>query len=131
MATGRSLSELGTTLRWSDLNAFLIHLPSTSHTRAQLAPDLTEETLRLEQWTRPEMLLLGIFYDAWERNELLRRAVEPEELPTKGIISRLLDRMENPTPSPTEQENPRPKTSAEITQLIKARETPAPTLQDP
>lgn len=42
---GRSLSEMGRTLRWSDLSAILIHLPPDSHMRkvvSRLGPESGE-----------------------------------------------------------------------------------------
>lgn len=82
---GRSLSELGKTLRWTDIEALLLHLPSTSHVRRKIAP----EAARAAEWTTPTAQLLGAIYDHVERTELERRGVPEEHLPDT-VISRVL-----------------------------------------
>lgn len=91
---GRSLSELGRTLRWSDLKAMLIHLPDTAHVRRVLAP----EAARLAEWMTPTNILLGALYDAWEVDALIRKGVPDEQLPTRGVLDRII----NPDPKRVE-----------------------------
>lgn len=121
---GRSLSELGRTLRWTDIEAMLLHLPATSHVSRALSPEAAREAARIEGWTSPTVSMLGLFFDAWERNELLRRGVPAEKLPEQGVISRILSPEEAEKKSSEAAVKPvRPKRSAaEIRQMVKDRE---------
>lgn len=119
---GRSLSELGRTLRWSDVKAMLLHLPATSHSRRLLAP----EAARAAEWTTPLMLLLGQMYDAWEIDALLRRGVEESRLPARGVIARALGAGASDEAREVESTAPQPRrapSASEIRARVKALET--------
>lgn len=88
---GRSLSELGKTLRWSDVEAMLLHLPATSHVRRKLSPDAA----RAAEWTTPTAQLLGALYDHAERTDWERRGIPRENFPDT-IISRVLNADDQP-----------------------------------
>lgn len=119
---GRSLSELGRTLRWSDLNALIIHLPATSHMHQVLDPVHAQEIARIEQWTAPEVIILGAIFDTHEA-QIFARA--QEEAPKQGIVSRMLQKISTSHQSEGEKiQERRPVASAsEIRQAVKARET--------
>lgn len=82
---GRSLAELGTTMRWTDLRAFLLHAPPTSYYRRQTDPS----TARREEYQLalmdPTNRLLGEVFD---QLQWLRQGVPDEH----GIVFRLLAR---------------------------------------
>lgn len=82
---GRSLAELGTTMRWTDLRAFLLHAPPTSYYRRQTDPS----TARREEYQlalmNPTNRLLGELFD---QLQWLRQGVPDEH----GVIFRLLAR---------------------------------------
>lgn len=122
---GRSLSELGRTLRWTDLNALLIHLPATSHVHRVLSPDRAQLEARLEEWTSPEVVLLGALIDAQEAEILARAGEKP---PAQGVVARMLQKIAgtNPRPSGETAVVKKPPVSASaIRQAVKERETPA------
>lgn len=117
---GRSLSELGGALRWSDVHAMLLHLPAGSHVRRLVAP----EVVHVEQWTTPEVILLGALFDANEAEVLARAG---EDRPERGIVSRMLQKVARPDAPSVGADSvvKAPVVSASaIRQAVKARETP-------
>ena len=82
---GRSLAELGTTMRWTDIRAFLLHAPPTSYYRRQVDP----ATARREEYQLalmdPTNRLLGEVFD---QLQWLRQGAPDEH----GVIFRLLAR---------------------------------------
>lgn len=83
MERGRSLSELGRRLRWTDVRAFMMCLPSTSYFREQQNPKAALHA----RWSTPEVQLLGLLVDAAELSRLGGQDVQEYQ----GIIARTLD----------------------------------------
>lgn len=113
---GRSLSELGRTLTWSDMWALIRSLPERSYTYRLLHPQQAEKAL----WNDPQVLMLGAIFDLIERNFLLDRGVQPDP-DTRGIIGRVTSTVDGPTdtknkPSPVSRE----KKALSIAQQIRA-----------
>lgn len=121
MERGRSLSELGSTLRWSDLAAFVRFLPASSHFRSVEEPDLARRLSWLEGLADPQVILVGELYDLVEAALYGRAGQDP---PAERIVQRLGQRalVESSVASPAEsaesvaEEQParRGKSSAEI-----------------
>lgn len=67
MMIGRSLSELGRTLRWTDLRAFMGTLGVESHFWRKIAPEATAKAARKADFLRVENQLLTMVHDAiWD-----------------------------------------------------------------
>lgn len=80
---GRSLAELGKTMRWTDIRAFLLYAPPTSNYRRAVDP----EEARREEYQlalmEPTNRLLG---DVVDQLQWLRRGVPDDH----GVIFRML-----------------------------------------
>lgn len=90
MERGRSLSELGRSLRWSDLYAFIQFLPPNSHTKKVLAPDLAkqwERNQRVNEWNSPVVRLLGQIFDSWYAIKLASNGAQANDM--KPIVWQL------------------------------------------
>lgn len=115
MQRGRSLSELGRTMRWSDLRAFIGFLPASSHFRREEEPEQARALSWIEGLSTPQAALLGEMVDLIEADMLLRAGQKP---PEQTAIQRLAQRVtageKKPTaPRPTAKGKKR-KTSEEI-----------------
>lgn len=67
MLVGRSLSELGRTLCWTDLRAFISTLGVESNFWRKLAPEETAKAARKAEILRMDNQLLTLIYDAiWD-----------------------------------------------------------------
>lgn len=82
---GRSLAELGTTMRWTDIRAFLLHAPPTSYYRRQVDPAAARREEYQLALMNPTNRLLGELFD---QLQWLRQGVPDEH----GVIFRLLAR---------------------------------------
>lgn len=89
MERGRSLSELGRSMTWSDLRAFITHLPPTAHYWRMEEPDRAMQSAWAEALSTPQTILLGQLFDLLETDILLRAGQQPSET---GIITRLANR---------------------------------------
>lgn len=83
---GRSLSELGKTMRWTDLTAFLLHAPPTSYYRRAVDPEGARREEYQDMLTQPSTKFLGDIYD---QVEALRTGV----LDPHGIVVRTLAKL--------------------------------------
>lgn len=79
MERGRSLSELGRTLTWVDLRAFVKYLPPSSHFRQAEHPDLARQLHWAQRLAEPDVVLLGDIYDLLEAQMYLRAGQSPPE----------------------------------------------------
>lgn len=93
MERGRSLSELGRSMTWSDLRAFILHLPVTSHFWRKEEPERARQSAWVESLAAPHTIVLGQLYDLMETDLLLRAGQQPSEL---GIVQRLAGRVREP-----------------------------------
>lgn len=91
MERGRSLSELGRSMTWSDLRAFILHLPVTSHFWRKEEPERARQSAWAESLAAPHTIVLGLLYDMVETDLLLRAGQQPSEL---GIVQRLAGRVQ-------------------------------------
>lgn len=89
MEHGRSLSELGRSMRWSDLRAFISFLPASSHFRREEEPEQARALAWLEGLSTPQAALLGDLVDLIETDMLLRAGQKP---PDRTAIQRLAQR---------------------------------------
>lgn len=89
MERGRSLSELGRSMRWSDLRAFIGFLPASSHFRREEEPEQARALAWLEGLSTPQAALLGDLVDLIEADMLLRAGQKP---PDRTAIQRLAQR---------------------------------------
>nr|DAJ61529.1 MAG TPA: hypothetical protein [Caudoviricetes sp.] len=89
MERGRSLSELGRSMRWSDLRAFIGFLPASSHFRREEEPEQARALAWLEGLSTPQAALLGDLVDLIEADMLLRAGQNP---PDRTAIQRLAQR---------------------------------------
>lgn len=93
MECGRSLSELGRSMTWSDLRAFILHLPLTSHFWCKEEPEKARQSAWVESLAAPHTIVLGQLYDLMEADFLLRAEQQPSEV---GIVQRLAGRVREP-----------------------------------
>lgn len=89
MERGRSLSELGRSMRWSDLRAFIGFLPASSHFRREEEPEQARALAWVEGLSTPQAALLGDLVDLIEADMLLRAGQKP---PDRTAIQRLAQR---------------------------------------
>lgn len=89
MERGRSLSELGRSMRWSDLRAFIGFLPASSHFRCEEEPEQARALAWLEGLSTPQAALLGDLVDLIEADILLRAGQNPSD---RTAIQRLAQR---------------------------------------
>lgn len=82
---GRSLAELGKSMRWTDLRAFLLHAPPTSYYRRQADPAAARREEYQLELMNPTNRLLGEVFD---QLQWLRQGAPDEH----GVIFRLLAR---------------------------------------
>lgn len=80
---GRSLSELGRDMRWTDLRAFLLYAPPTSYYRRQVDPSAARREEYQLSLMSPTNRLLGEVFD---QVQWLRQGGPDEH----GIIFRML-----------------------------------------
>lgn len=67
MAVGRSLSEVGRSLTWTDLRAFMASLGSESNFWRKVAPEAAEKASRKKELMRVDNQLLMSLHDAlWD-----------------------------------------------------------------
>lgn len=120
---GRSLDELGHTLGWADIIAFLAHAPATSHVWQAEHPEQARQLQWLEELSSPQSTLLGEIagqLEAWRYASV--GAMPPE----KSIIARLASRVIETTPKTEPAQQPaKPKapkaqqrTASEIRALV-------------
>ena len=91
MERGRSLSELGRSMTWSDLRAFILHLPVTSHFWRKEEPERARQSAWVESLAAPHTIVLCQLYDLLETDLLLRAGQQPSEV---GIVQRLAGRVQ-------------------------------------
>ena len=77
MERGRSLSELGRTMTWSDLRAFVEHLPMTSHFWRKEEPEQAKLIAWVEGLATPHVAVVGELYDLVERHVFPTVGAEP------------------------------------------------------
>lgn len=88
MAVGRSLSEVGRSLMWTDLRAFMGSLGSESNFWRKVAPEAAEKATRKKELMRVENQLLMSLHDAlWDI--AYAQAGSEDRLPR--LLSTLLD----------------------------------------
>lgn len=91
MERGRSLSELGRGLRWSDLRAFIAYLPASSHFRREEEPEKARMLDWIEGLATPQAALLGELVDLVEADVFLRAGQKPPD--SRSIVQRLAERV--------------------------------------
>lgn len=116
MERGRSLSELGRSMTWSDLRAFIRYLPADSHFRREEEPEETFKVAWLEQLATPQMAVLGEMFDLMQVDLLARAGQEPT---VQKILSQLAARVIAPAegedrPAVEPKRTRKGKTAAEI-----------------
>ncbi len=104
MLVGRSLSELGRTLRWTDLRAFMGTLGVESHFWKKIAPEASAKAARKAEFLRVENQLLTMVHDAiWDvayagsgsehrPPRLLSQLLESIDGPAEGVSNPAMDR---------------------------------------
>lgn len=85
MERGRSLSELGYSLRWTDIRALIKTLPAGSHFRREINP----QAALAAEWSTPQVQLLGALYEQQIDHLFLQAGQEPPQR-VSFINSRLM-----------------------------------------
>lgn len=83
------MGELGRTMRWSDLRAFVNHLPATSHFWRAEEPEEAARLAWVEGLATPQSLLLGELYDLVDWYIMARAGQQPNE----PIVQRMSQRV--------------------------------------
>ena len=98
MLVGRSLSELGRTLRWTDLRAFISTLGVESNFWRKLAPEETAKAARKAEILQMDNQLLTLIHDAiWD--VAYARSGSKESVPR--LLNELLAGIESPAGNDT------------------------------
>lgn len=127
MERGRSLSELGRSMTWSDLRAFIYYLPASSHFRRKEDPEEASKIAWIEGLATPQSTLLGELYDLLETHLLVsagqQRHLDPivKRLAQNAMDSRQVEQgnkaqIEQPA---AQRPKMRQRTAAEIRSQIK------------
>ena len=82
---GRSLGELGRSLRWTDVRAFLMNAPADSHTAAALDPEGNRLSRLVHHWASPQGQVLGAVHDSLEST---LRTMSGMPIAEHGIVAR-------------------------------------------
>lgn len=119
---GRTLHELGRTMTWSDIAAFLRYAPPSSHFWEAENPDQARQVRWLQDLSTPVTTILGTIADVLEADQCLRVGQQP---PERGIVARLAAEAlggvsEEHTPPREETKKPQ-RSAAEIRALVNAR----------
>lgn len=118
MLVGRSLSELGTTLRWTDLRAFMASLGVESTFWRKIAPEATEKAARKAQILRVETQLLTMIYDAiWD---VMYARVGSEHRPPR-LLDQLLERLNGVDKPETSQAADRDAAARDVAARMRAQ----------
>lgn len=115
---GRSLDELGSTLRWTDLIAFLQFLPPESNYMTARHPDTARRMRWLTELNSPQSFLLGEIHDRIETIQIL---LSGGIHPNKGILGRARDALTGAQPQPAVPVKQR-RDPQEIRKQLKAAE---------
>ncbi|WP_257202290.1 hypothetical protein [Corynebacterium cystitidis] len=120
---GRSLGELGRSLRWTDMRAFLAHLPVDSHTAEAMDPEGIRDRRIIAELLTPRTQFVAAVHDSLESAVLGLAGARAES----GIIKRIAKHiMQGEGPKAAEEAKPSPekrrgKSATEIRALVAAR----------
>lgn len=110
-------------MRWTDMRAFLRHLPPTSHTLRAVKPEVARREERIAELTSPMVEIIGGIFDHVELQVFHSIGQTP---PPGGVVKRLVQReLGDLVPAPVEESKPparRKRTTAEIRAQIAANE---------
>ncbi|WP_257160408.1 hypothetical protein [Corynebacterium cystitidis] len=124
---GRSLGELGRSLRWTDMRAFLAHLPVDSHTAEAMDPEGIRDRRIIAELLTPRTQFVAAVHDSLESAVLGLAGARAESGIIKRIAHGILSngpevQQDNATPSGRGLHNRRAeKSAAEIRALVAAR----------